>query len=360
MPVLPDKQMVSLRTWRGVQLYQFLPDYGQLIDLSWSLESRDVSTCRLTIPTPLAVDGGLPQIQPWLHWIDVWDGEGQKLLWSGPIQRAALGWQTTVITAKDIGALYTRTRCPITKRWDATDPAAIAHELVNAMIGLHNVNVAPIVRFDPFGDKFDYAVTADAAMLDTHISELVNLGLFWTVVGGVPMLGPRSRKPVAALSETDFMNSDGITLDRDGSSTFNDVLLLSGTDKSRSRVEMGGLNLQTIFHSDTTTGVSNTDRATKASARYVSRFHDTISLPDNAVLHPSAPVSIDELLPSARMTIEAFGMLIPVELTGIDVSYTPDTSAVSIRIAAVDDELPELITLQRKNSISGLGQGVGS
>jgi len=361
MPVLPETQMVSLRTQQGVQLHQFLGAKRQLNSLSWSRESRQPSTCTVTVPTPATDDGLPPQIFPWLHWIDVWDGEGQTLLWSGPIKHPSIGRTTMTLRAVDIGgALPSATRCPTTKRWDVTDPAEIAAELFTRMVELHGVQADPVVRYDPFGDKFDYAVKADVEMVDTHIDQLVGMGLFWTVIGGVPYLGPQPRQPVAALSEYDFEGDSGITLDRDGSNTFNDVLLLSGDEKSRSRVEMGGLNRQTIYHADSIFGVSNTDRQTKAVARYVSRFHDTITLPDNAVLKPDAPISLDQMVPSTRLTIEAFGMLIPVELTGCDVSYTPDGGPkAGIRIAAVDDELPELIELQRKASISGLSQGVG-
>ncbi len=144
-----------------------------------------------------------------------------------------------------------------------------------------------------------------------------------------------------------------MTVVRDGSKTYNDILLRGADALSRARVPMGGLNLQTIVNVDNAFGVSNVDRAVKQYARYVSKVRDSISMPDDAVLTPNAPVSIDQLVPSARITVEAFGLLIPMELHGVDVRCTPAESTVSVRLTAVDDDLPELIDIQDKSSITG-------
>jgi len=46
-----------------------------------------------------------------------------------------------------------------------------------------------------------------------------------------------------------------------------------------------------------------------------------------------------------------FGVRLPVMLTGVDVSCTPGASTVSIRVEAVDDDLPELIKLQERKQV---------
>jgi hypothetical protein len=179
--------------------------------------------------------------------------------------------------------------------------------------------------------------------------------LQWTVVAGVPILGPQSRTPVTALGEEDFVGGEGLTLVRDGSNMFNDVLLRAADSKAYARVEMGGLRRQKIFNADTVSGVSNTDRAAKQAARYTSRIRDRIELPDGVILNPEAPITVDQLIPTTRVNIEAFGRVIPSELVGIDVSFTPQASSISPRFADVDDDLPELITLEQKGSMSGVG-----
>lgn len=356
-PVLPrvisQQQLVSIHTaGTGTQLYQFLSN--QLVDLTWTRESRTDSRCDLQIPSTLDYDR-MPDLYPWLHWVAVWDDTGQNLYWSGPIQKIKGNRDGLSLSCRDVGALFSRTRCPISKRWDVTDPALIAAELLEAMVELHGVGVKPVVLPDPFGDKFDYTAKGDETMLDKAFDELVQLGLHWTVVAGRPVLGPMPRPVVAALRE-DHFSGGGVTVIRDGANTYNDILLRGADALSRARVPMGGLNLQTIVNVDNAFGVSNVDRAVKQYARYVSKVRDSISMPDDAVLTPDAPISIDQLIPSARITVEAFGLLIPMELHGVDVRCTPAESTVSVRLTAVDDDLPELIDIQSKGSISGAAQ----
>lgn len=352
MSPISERQIVSLHTYSGVQMYQFAS--GELIDLTWTREADEVSRATVNVPSRLEYDR-MPDIYPWLHWVSVWDETGQDLYWAGPVQNVEGNRDGLSLTCRDPAALYTRTRCPVTKRWDVTDPVEIAGELWDYLVELHGLNIAPMVRLNPYGEKVDYSLRADDQMLDAVFEDLVRIGLRWTVVAGMPILGPMPRVIIAALGEHDFVGK-GITLKRDGSQTFNDVLLRGGDNLSRARVEMGGLNLQTSVTIDSMFGVSNVDRATKEYAKHVSRFHDTLSLPQSAVLHPDAPVDVRQLVPSSRYTLEAYGVLMQMELTGIDVSCTPEASTVSVRLAAVDDELPELITVKNQNSISGAQQ----
>lgn len=344
MPVVSSEQIVSLRTASGKQLYQFLAH--DQVSLKWTREQRQVSVCEL--PVSAADPGGRLDITPWLHWIDVFDGSGRELLWSGPIQRVSAGRSQTAISARDMSALMTRTRCPVTKRWDAADPSEIAGELWSAMIALHGLQARPIERVDPRGDRFDFSVVADEELMSEPIDRLVQLGLYWTVVGGVPVLGPAQFKPVAALGENDFVGGD-FSIVRDGTESYNDVLLRGGDNLARASVPMGGLQLQTIVNIDNMFGVSNVDRAAKQYVRYTGAVKDTLVVSDGAVLHPDAPIDISQLVPSVRVTVEALGVLQLMELQNVTVSGTGE---VGVTLSAVNDELPELVEIARKGRSS--------
>lgn len=349
----PERQVVSLHTFKGVQLYQFLGN--SLMDVTWSRETSEVSRCEITVPSLLDADDRMPEIVPWLHWVSVWDDTGQHLHWTGPIQKVSYTRRAMSISARDMGTLLSRTRCPMTKRWDIAWPSEIAREMFERMVELHGLSVNPIVLpVHPiqYDERYAYAAKADDKMLDAVIDELVRLGLKWSVVSGVPILGRVSRTPIASLMETDFVG-EGMTVIRDGAGFANDVLLRGGDSLSRARVEAGGLNIQSIVNIDNMFGVSNVDRAVKQHARYTSQFHDGVSLPQNAVLHPEAPVSIDQLIPTSRLIIDAYGLLLETELTGIDVSCSSDGSSVSIRVTGVNDEPTELSVVTQRGSISG-------
>lgn len=349
--VLPDTQIVSLHTVSGTQLYQFLGN--DVIDLTWTREASSPSRCELRVASTLDYNR-LPDIVPWLHWISVWDETGQYLYWTGPIHKTTATREALDISARDMSSLLSRTRCPTTKRWDVAWPVDIAAELLDSMIELHGLSVRPVrqpLRPLQYDERYDFAVSQDGTLLDAVFDDLVNLGLRWTVVAGTPILGPLSRVAVTALTETDFVG-DGLTVVRDGSQTFNDVLLRGGDNLAVARVPMGGLQLQTTVNIDDMFGVSNVDRAVKQYAAYAAQIRDTVTLPDNAVLHPYAPIALEQLIPSARLTVDAYGLLIKAELTGIDVSYSSTTASVAVRLSSVDDDVPELVAVTERGRVS--------
>lgn len=347
--IVSEEQIVSLHSIDGVQLYQFLA--GGQNRLSWSRDLREVSRCEITVPvTPDYVR--VSDIVPWLHWVDVWDDRGEELYWSGPIQRVEGGWQKLVITARDSSALYARTRCPMTKRWEAADPATIAAELWEAMIERHNLSAKVIERTNPLGDRFDYAVRSDAQMVDSIIDDLVTKGLFWSVVSGVPILGPAPLTPIAALGEDDFVGG-GITLVRDGAETFNDVLIRGADNIARARVERGGLSLQKTVDVDNMFGLSNAQRAASQYVRYTSKIRDAITLTEGAVLHPNAPLVMAQLIPSMRVNVEAYGMLTTVELESVEVTCEAGKAEISVKLESVNDEKPELMLIDSGTQATG-------
>jgi len=334
-------QVASVHTVSGVQLYQFGgPD---LVELSWRRELSEMSTASVTVPTRLLED-----VTPWLHWLSVWDEDSGDLSWTGPIQTVTYGRETTAIAAADVSALMGRTRVPITKQWEATDPAFIAAELWRAMMEAQRLNGAPVVRRDPLCDPFNFELKADSQMVDKAMDDLVGVGLCWTVVAGTVFLGPAPRVSIVSLGEDDFVNGD-LTLVRDGTRTFTDVLVRAADDQTRARVNLGGLNLQTIVDVDSLFGVSNADRAARQYLRYTSSMREAVRLDNSAVLHPSAPITIAALVPSARVTVAAYNVLTPMELHSVEVSQTSDDTTVSVGLESVQDHPPELIKTERPN-----------
>ncbi|ORA38119.1 hypothetical protein [Mycobacterium aquaticum] len=342
--IVSDEQIVSVRTASGKQLYQFLSSgYSQL---KWTRELREVSICNLGVP-PKAGYVRIPDITPWMHWVDVWDGQGRELYWSGPIQSAEQGRDWLALSARDASSLLGRTRCPLTKRWDAADPAEVARELWDAAIDHHGLNIKPISRPDPRGDRFEFSCTADTAMTDNVIKDLTDRGLYWSVVAGIPLLGPAKFEAVATLSEDDFVDG-GLSVIRDGANTSNDVLLRAADAVSRGRVEMGGLSLQSIVNIDSMFGVSNTDREAYKYARYNGVIRDAIKVPPGASLHRDTPISMQLLVPSVRLNVEAYGLLSTMELAGVTVNCSSSGVTVGIDLESVNDDLPELVELDQQ------------
>jgi len=334
-------QIVSIHTVSGVPLYQF--NTSDLESLTWRRELSEISTAEVAVPTRMVED-----ITPWLHWLSVWDEAGTALHWTGPIQTVTYGRETTVVNATDISALMGRTRVPLTKMWEATDPALIAAEMVRAMMETHRLNGKPVVRRDPLNDPFNFESVADTQMLDKLMDDLVGLGLTWTVVAGTFLLGPAPRVAVAALGEDDFID-ENLTLVRDGSRTFTDVLVRAADDQVRARINRGGLNLQTIVDLDSLFGVSNADRAARQYLRYCSSMREAIRLDGTTQLHPAAPVTIEMLVPSARVNVSGYGILTSMEIQSVEVSAASGDTSVAVGMESVEVYLPELIKTERPN-----------
>lgn len=338
--VISDKMIVSIHTRHGVQLYQFLTTgYSRL---KWTRALREVSICDLVVPR---ADGytGIPDIYPWHHWVSVWDEHGKELYWTGPIQYARGGRDWLTLSAGDPASLLSYTRCPLTKRWEVADPSQIAAELWEAVIEFHGLTARVVDRLDPRGDRFDYACIADDKMIDEVMGELVDLGLYWSVVAGFPILGPAPFDPIVALGEEHFVDGQ-LEVIRDGRNTYNDILLRAGDHEARAYQPLpGGLRLQTIVQRDSVMGVSNAEKAAYQAVRYAGAIRDAISVPSGSVLHPQAPLNVRQLIPSIRVNVEAYGLLSTMELEGITVTATQGRADVAVDLESVNDELPELI-----------------
>lgn len=348
--IVSNEQIVSLHTAKGVQLHQFLAN--EQMSMAWSRELRQTSQCELSVPQQFAVNQ-LPDIVPWVQWITVWDNDGRDVLWRGPIQGVTATRSSLSITSRDPSAYYAKTRTPLTKRWDAIDPSVPAGAMWEQMAEDKGLNIEPIVRPDPLGDRFDVSLVRDSQMMEADIDNLVQMGLRWTVVSGVPILGPLPLRSVVALSEDDFIGG-GLQLQRDGTQMANDVVLRGANVISRARLPIEGQNLQAIVNIDNMFGVSNADKAVRQYVRYAGQIRDTLVVPPDSELHPDAPVSIDQLIPSARFNVEAFGLLTQMELRSVKVSITPGKASVAVSMETVNDDLPELAELQA-NKPGGLG-----
>lgn len=355
MPIIDQNQIVSVHSVKGVLMYQFTAAQQQT-SLNWGRQLRDTGTATLTAG-PMMVNGRIPDIYPWAHWLSIWSADAKSLYWTGPIQKLVANRFGTEIDAKDPSAYLTRTRVPLTKSWDGVDPCIPMTEMWNMLCDLHGLNQYPVRRYDPWGHLYNLSVTADSEMLDKTIKTFESYGLRWTVVAGVPLVGPMPLQPIASLGDQHFIG-DGLQLVRDGTNTFNDILLKGPDDLARARVDLGdGVNLQQIVTADNMFGVSNVEKATAQYVRQTGMIKNDIDVPSNAALHPDAPVTLDQLVPSARFAIEAYGVRLRMELETITVA----TSNLGVTVTPTFNEVPnwtELGELQQNGGQLSMQAGV--
>lgn len=332
--LVTQNQFVTLRSFKGSQLMQWAPN--QLQSLQWNRELRDVSKCTFQVDTMFDAAGELPGVAPWVHWIDVWSSDwNPELYWSGPIQKFTCNQFGAQISAVDVSALLARTRVPLTKSWNGVDPSIPAAALWEAMLQLHGLpNIEPVVRTDPYGDRFDAELVGDKKMCDKVIQELETNGLKWTVVAGVPLLGPMPREPIASLDQNDFLEQ-GLQLTRDGSSTYNDILVLGPDALANARTDLYGLNLQKIVTVDNMFGLTNVNSAAQQYVKSVGAIKTHIEVPPDSRLNPNVNLTASQLVPSARLAVSAFGVRLRMELESMQVSVQSGSSSVQVTLKEV-------------------------
>lgn len=374
MPVVTNEQMVMVRSIHGTPMYEFPPN--RIVSLQWGRTLQQVSTCTMTTPPLLDADGNFLNIVPWLHWLDVWSTDTTPALyWSGPIQAPTTDQFAGQIAAVDVAGLLARTRCPITQAWDAVDPSIPALAAWQAMLLQQGLpNVTPIQRAHPWGQRFNISLTADIEMLDKTTAELEQMGLKWSVNAGVPLLGPMPLEPIGSLGLYDF-EAQGVQVTRDGTQVFNDVLVRGPDNIARAQVPLNGLNLQTIVNANNMFSLSNVLAAAELYALYTGSFRTGISVPSNAILIPDAAVTVDQLVPTARFAVDAFGVRVRMELQSMQCNVSSGQTQVGVTLAEVPDyteinkflqmgggqssDNQAVIGIGQTTTTSAAGQGVG-
>lgn len=324
------RQAVSVHTVTGEKVDDLPPSV--LPSLMWSRERNEVSRCEFSLHNAASDVAG--ELIPWHHWATVW--EGQKPVWTGPIQRSSSGRVLTQVSARDTATFAWRTRVPVTKTWVGLDPSSIANEIYLRMLEIHRVRATPRILPDDLADTFNFSVQADSRMVNQVMDDLTKIGLDWCVVAGVPVFGPPPSNPIATLYEADFMAE--IEIVRDGVGTFNDVRLQGMNFAATSRQPLAGLNLQTLISLDDMFGVSNIQKATEQYARQKALIKDMLVVPSGASLHPEADVSLEDLVPGAVFLVQARGVENLMRLDSVEVETTAGSFNVAVTLETILDQ----------------------
>jgi hypothetical protein len=335
--IVTGEQMVVIRDTSGVPVFEFPP--SQIVSLQWGREGQQVSKCTLATPPLLDSGGNFVRIVPWLHWLEVWSTDMDPVLyWTGPVQEPSSDQFGGQITASDVGVFLAKTRCPITESWDAVDPSIPALAAWQGMLTQQGLDrIVPIQRINPWGQRFDVTLTSDVETLDKTMSEMEQMGLYWSVNAGIPLLGPMPLQPIASLGLAHFAQQ-GPRVVRDGTTVFNDVLVRGPDNIVRASVPLNGLNLQTIVNLDNMFELTNVLSAAQQYVLYTGSFRTTINVPSGAILVPDAPVTVDQLVPTARYAVEVFGVRVRMQLQSMQCTLTSgQTPQVAVTLVEVPD-----------------------
>ncbi|WP_182349324.1 hypothetical protein [Tomitella gaofuii] len=301
---------------------------SQVVSTKWSRELNEVS--RGTVVSTDAVDIA-EHVTPWQHWITLWDGRDP--VWSGPILKTTDDGRNLTVDARDVGCLLSRTRTTASQVWAGQGPQRIAADLWNQMLRLHRVNATPDVYPMPTVDRFDYNTSTDSTLLSQNMSDLVKLGLQWTIIAGRPVLGTVADDPVAELADCDFLEDTQLV--RDGTRTANDVMVQGQNYAHTYVAPLGGLRLQALVSIDDLFGVSNIKRATRQYTELSGVIRQQIIVPSSVTLHQDAEVSLGDLIPGALFIVHSRGMSQIMRLVKVEVANESGSNKVAVSLETI-------------------------
>jgi hypothetical protein len=299
---------------------------------TWGRESSEVSTCSVVVATQGDPDL-LDELIPWVHWLTLWHDDIQ--VWTGPIQTVKIGSATATISARDTATFMARTRVPVSRTWIDTHTENIASDLWKTMLQIHGIKVTPTILTEVVTTTFTVTAVAQQAMFTSLMDNLVKVGLVWTVVAGRPVFGVFSSQPIASLEECDFMVE--LERQRDGTATFNDVRLQGQNWAQNAKVELAGLNLQTLVSLDDISGVGNIQRAALQYVKDSATIRDALVVPTGASLDPQAPVTLNDLVPGKVFLVNSGTISQLMRLDQVTVAGSSSGIDVQVGLVALSD-----------------------
>lgn len=289
--------------------------------LEWGRNRNAFSTAQVTVTGDDGNYGQLGDVHAWAHELVLF--RNTRRVWEGPIRYLDWGRGNTVIYAVDVLGWLARRRIkayrqvvegaesPVTTEMDLDltrafaldDPDVLTHRLV-----LHHTDEAKIAR----------DVAPNSGMYDTDFTSMAGQGGNFTVIGRRAILFPDEVLLGRLDPLTDKHTTAEIRVAEDG-----DALATSET-----ATNSDGLVATVVADStdvDDTTGVSafyglheqlraaddmhTTAGLSAVAARAVAQLYPAptvINMPGDSVLKPTAPFTVEQLVP---------GVLVPVEST---------------------------------------------
>lgn len=273
--------------------------------LEWGRELDDLSEASVTVGRDGLCCAALADVRTWRHALVIHrDG---RLVWSGPILTLDYGTEDTVISAVDRFAWLDRRQTVETTTVSGTLVEIAEHIITDSLVreGLTADDVGLVVEYR--GCEMGATEREYEACRASGAAELRNLArgpLNFTVVGrrAVVWCGPGGLGRTALLQDKDFRGE--LRVVEDGYATATAVCVQGEGVIAR----CGGVDpyyglLEMSIKDDSVTTAAAAAELACAEVAARSRPPVVLSVPSGVELDPSAPVSIDELVPGVLMPV---------------------------------------------------------
>lgn len=297
---------------------------GVLTDVEWHRTLDDVSTARVSVAGGLDCCGDLSQLRTWRQTLDIY--RGGTFAWSGPITQIEWTVNGVTIDAVDVIGWLDRRVPHQDFAFTGTDLNEIARQLIDD--GFEPDDPGHTVTIiEPAGVTGGRQYTEGVGQTADHLRDLAETGIDFTAVGNNIVLMPESFCAVVGrLSDADM--PEGLIVAEDGT-TLATKWYVSGQDTDVVGSSGGadpyyGL-LERYIEQTSVTDSDSAQQAAEAKLRASSSapvFIDT----QQVTLSPTAPVSIEQLIPGWCLDITSAGTCRTItqrlKIVGVDVRET--------------------------------------
>lgn len=297
-----------------------------MTDWSFTRELCDISEAKLVLPSNPALAN---RVEPWLHALTIY--ADLEPVWHGMVMTVKSTSGKLTIDAADGAAFFKRRRLPSGRTWDQADAAQVMAQVVTD--GMGPSDPLNVVDHMHAADSRVWVVvdeSANTVLIDSVISDLVDAGLEWTFFAGALLIGPVAAR-VTLPTLTDAHLGGGVEVTKEGKDVVTDVIVTGDGVWAQRAIDDDRIVIQSIEKGDKL--VTADECATLAESVLAERgvAPVTVTVDDGALL-PTAPVTINDLVPGVRVPVSSSQTGITVGTLQMIEKVTVDAGAVKVSL----------------------------
>lgn len=374
---------VTVHYQGGQRVYCYL---DTVRSVTWSRERRGTSTAEVVISAQsLTPDCSalVRDIWPLAHEITIYRDD--RAVWQGPLVRRTsskdVGSQTLITLYAEDPSYWLKRRMPrTTERLESTEITAVGRAIMASTFGVRDPNLTNHIVAWTANRNITHTIQAYGRWAIDELSEVAGQGMDWSYVGRTLFLSPPADENTVAQGQLVSKHLLGqVELELDGDQYASLVYAAPQPQEGvwNALEGVGGASpyfglVEYVVQTDNTWNLDDDgnfepageDGLTEAQTRQaliraaqsrhtqMSRPPMTIRASDNAKLSPEAPISMDRLVPGARIDVALdpqeflFALVRPMRLTRVDVTWDSAGESVGVSLVQIgtssDNEIEEV------------------
>lgn len=315
-----------------------------LHSVAWERQHSDTSVAKLQITaSPWVVS----QLEPWKHIVSIYAND--ELVWYGPLYQLKARRDGVELVAHDPSVWWPRRRVAQGRSYLNQDATMVMRDLVTDAMSVDDpCRTVTFMVTESAGVWVTKDTEPAIRTVQDEVGDLESAGLVWTFSAGRLLVGPVASGWAVNTLTDDHWNAD-VAVVKDGAETVTDMLI-QGKGVYGYHIDSDqdvGL-LQGLEKADSLVRAAECEslgRRRVEEAKFPTR---RLELGGSARLLPSAPVTIQELVPGALVPVSSSqtGVVVSAIMAIKSVSVEEDGQGSSVQVTLMERPsatVPELV-----------------